>query len=140
MPRQSTSGWVARNSAGRRFVASPMTSRLRMKARCRVASDRNVCWSMPAAAPRRYAASYRMWRTKSSGSNDITRLGQDLGSDDRRERLEGDEFDRPSQHVLEQLRKVEEALVGLAALGEAHEHIGVAVRTRLTPCHRPEHG
>ena len=55
-----------------------------------------------------------MWRSYSRGSKDILRLRQDMRSQERRQRLDGNKLDCATEACLEQLRQlsIEEVLHG----------------------------
>src|SRR6185436_5893873 len=138
MPRQSTSRCASRNSAGSRFVASPITSRLRTHARRRASSARKLARSTVAADPIRKSTSSRTCRSTASIEGDIDRLFEDQRAQVRAQPLAGEQLYGPARDLLEQLREVEERVVRLAACREADEHIEVALGSGFIACERAE--
>src|SRR3954469_21607774 len=134
--RQSTSVYPALNSAGIFFVASPMISRLRTKARQRVSSLRKASNDRSRLWVSRYSASASMWRRYSRGSEDILRFCQDSRTDEGRERFGRQHVDSTSQPGLKQVAEREKIAERLRSRPETHDHIDIAVGAGSVPEHR----
>src|SRR5207247_332373 len=102
------SGSDSVTEAGSFFTASPMISRLRTTARRKTSSDMNSAWVVLAAARVRNAASSRMCRRYSRGSDDILGSSQDVRPDVWAQSLRCHQFDPPPQMALEDLAELHE--------------------------------
>src|SRR5713101_6992606 len=134
----STAGNCNRVSSGTFFVASPMTSTLRTKARLSTSFCRNASHVVWPAWAERNSASRRMSRSNSTVAGSIAHGGQDQPRLSLTERFIGHQIHAPAQQFLEHLVERKKIVVGALGVLELDIDVHIAVVARVATGKRTE--